>query len=72
MKKNNSKIYSQAVERLEEIVDAIQGGSLDIDSLSVLLKEADELIKFCRAKLYEVDEEVKALLQNIADDSSET
>lgn len=71
MKKNDTMNYSQAVERLEEIVTAIQGGSLDIDKLSVLLKEADGLIKFCRAKLYEVDEEVKALLQDMADDSSE-
>lgn len=55
--------YSQAVARLEGIMNAIQGGGLDVDSLSGLLKEAAELVKFCRSKLYKVDEDVKALLK---------
>ena len=56
--------YTQAVARLEEIMDAVQGDKLDVDELSGMLKEAAELVKFCRAKLYKVDEEVKALLEN--------
>ena len=56
--------YTQAIARLEEIMDAVQGGKLDVDELSGMLKEAAELVKFCRAKLYKVDEEVKALLEN--------
>lgn len=55
--------YSQAVARLEEIMAAVQSGSLDVDSLSVMLKEASTLVAFCRARLYKVDEEVKTLLQ---------
>ena len=54
--------YTQAVIRLEEIMNIVQGGKLDVDELSGLLKEAAELVKFCRAKLYKVDEEVKQLL----------
>lgn len=45
---------------------AIQGGGMDIDRLAVALKEASELVKFCRGKLYKVDEEVKAMLDEIA------
>lgn len=56
--------YSRAVERLEEIMNTIQGGGIDVDKLADLLKEASELVKFCRAKLYKVDEEVKSLLQD--------
>lgn len=40
----------------------VQSGRIDIDELAGLLKEAQELVKFCRNKLYKVDEEVKALL----------
>jgi exodeoxyribonuclease VII small subunit len=58
--------YGQAVERLEEIMGAIQGGGMDIDSLSVALKEASALVRFCRAKLFKVDEEVKAMLEDFA------
>ena len=54
--------YSQAVTRLEEIMNVVQSGKLDVDELSGLLKEAAELVKFCRAKLYKVDEEVNKLL----------
>lgn len=54
--------YSEAVARLEEIMAKVQSGRIDIDELACLLKEAQELVKFCRNKLYKVDEEVKALL----------
>lgn len=54
--------YSEAVTRLEEIMAKVQSGRIDIDELAGLLKEAQELVKFCRNKLYKVDEEVKALL----------
>lgn len=57
--------YAQAVERLEEIMNSIQSGGVDVDRLAVALKEADALVKFCRSKLFEVDEEVKQLLDNM-------
>lgn len=56
--------YTKAVARLEEIMEAVQGGKLDVDELSGLLKEASELVKFCCEKLYKVDEEVKALIDD--------
>lgn len=55
--------YEQAMKRLEEIVSSIDNGELDIDSLSANLKEAQELIKFCRDKLYKTDNEIKKLLE---------
>ena len=56
--------YEQAMKRLEEIVSRIDSNELDIDSLGVNLKEAQELIKFCRDKLYKADEEIKKMLDN--------
>ena len=55
--------YAEAMARLEEITTKIQGGKVDIDELSGLLKEAQELVKFCREKIYKVDEEIKALTE---------
>ena len=49
--------YEQAMKRLEEIVTRIDSNELDIDSLGESLKEAQELIKFCREKLYKADQE---------------
>ena len=55
--------YAEAMRRLEEIMGKIQGGKVDIDELSGMLKEAQELVKFCRDKIYKVDEEIKALTE---------
>lgn len=61
--------YAQAVERLEEIMNSIQGGGMDVDKLAVALKEASVLVQFCRDKLYKVDEEVKQLLESMDEES---
>ena len=63
----DSMTYTQAVVRLEEIMNAVQGGKLDIDELSGMLKEAAALVQFCRGQLYKVDEEVKELLDNLSE-----
>lgn len=55
--------YAEAMSRLEEIMGKIQGGKVDIDELSGMLKEAQKLVKFCRDKIYKVDEEIKALTE---------
>ena len=55
--------YAEAMARLEEIMGKVQGGRIDIDELAGLLKEAQELVKFCREKLYKVDEDIKALTE---------
>ena len=59
--------YAEAMSRLEEIVSRVQTGKIDIDELSGLLKEAQQLINFCREKIYKVDEEIKALTESEAD-----
>jgi exodeoxyribonuclease VII small subunit len=41
----------------------IDSGTLDIDSLSDNLKEAQGLLAFCRDKLHRVDQEIQQLLQ---------
>ena len=48
---------------LEQIVSQIEKNELDIDQLSTKLKEAKELIAFCKKILYQVDNEVKKLLE---------
>ena len=53
--------YEQAMKRLEEIVTRIDSNELNIDSLGESLKEAQELIKICREKLYKADGEIKKI-----------
>lgn len=51
--------YTEAMKRLEEIVNRIESNELDIDRLGENLREAQKLIKYCRDKLYKADAEIK-------------
>jgi exodeoxyribonuclease VII small subunit len=55
--------YEDAMKRLEEIVSGIEENKLDIDQIGERMKEARELIKFCRDKLYKTDEEIRKILE---------
>ncbi|MDR0658947.1 MAG: exodeoxyribonuclease VII small subunit [Mediterranea sp.] len=55
--------YSQAMERLEKIVRQIDSNQLEIDTLGEKIKEANEIIAFCSAKLTKADAEVEKLLK---------
>ncbi|MCH5176674.1 MAG: exodeoxyribonuclease VII small subunit [Prevotellaceae bacterium] len=56
--------YTEAITRLETIVNKIDNGQMDVDSLAANLKEAKQLVAFCRQKLQQVDEEVKHILSD--------
>lgn len=55
--------YEEAMKRLEQIVSDIENNKLDIDLISDKIKEAQELIMFCKDKLYKTDEEIQKLLE---------
>ena len=62
--------YGNAISRLEEIMSDIQKGNLDVDVLNEKITEAKTLIAFCRERLYKVDEDVKKMLEGIADNEN--
>jgi exodeoxyribonuclease VII small subunit len=51
--------YTQAMQRLEAILAQLEEGSSNVDMLADLVKEAAELVKFCRAKLRNTEDEVQ-------------
>lgn len=53
--------YTEAIGKLEQIVTHIEDGTLDIDQLGDQLKEAQELIKFCKDRLYKADQEIQKI-----------
>lgn len=55
--------YEEAVHKLEAIVDKMERGELDIDSMAAQLKEAQELVKLCKQKLKRTDNEIQKLLE---------
>ncbi|MGY6523600.1 MAG: exodeoxyribonuclease VII small subunit [Mongoliitalea sp.] len=59
--------YDQALMRLQEIVEALEKGEKGMDELTTLVKEASELMKFCRKKLRMTEEEINQALQGDAE-----
>lgn len=51
--------YTQAMQRLELILSQLEEGNKSVDELSALVKEASELVKFCRTKLRSTEEEIQ-------------
>lgn len=55
--------YEEAVRQLEDIVEKMESGDMDIDSICAQLKIAQKLIKQCKDRLTKTDEEIKKILE---------
>ncbi len=60
---NNELTYEQAIERLEALAKEMETDNVAIDQLASKLKEAQQLLTFCKDKLTKADEEVQKLLK---------
>jgi exodeoxyribonuclease VII small subunit len=57
--------YQQAIEELEAIVQQIETESIGMDELSLKVKKASELIRYCRATLTSTETEVQNILKDL-------
>ncbi len=55
--------YSKAIEKLDEVIHKIEQEDVDVDELSLRVKEAVQLIEMCRSKIEKADLEVKQIVQ---------
>ena len=53
--------FEQAIDRLEQIVSALEGGKCDLDESLGLFEEGVSLVKLCSEKLDSASEKVKIL-----------
>ncbi|MDO8675616.1 MAG: exodeoxyribonuclease VII small subunit [Candidatus Omnitrophota bacterium] len=63
--------YAKAVERLDEIIGQIESEDIDVDELSVKVKEAVELIKVCKARINKAEMEVKKVVEDFAKEAKD-
>lgn len=61
----NKISYNEAIEELEQILNQIETGELDIDQLSEKLKRASILLKNCKNKLKQTETEVEKIINDI-------
>ncbi len=59
---NEPLTYIQAYAQLEELIEQLEDGNIEIDKLSDKVKEANDLIAICEAKLRKVEEDVNEVL----------
>ncbi len=63
--------YTKAIKKLEEIVDRIENEEIDVDELSVSVKEAVGLLKVCKDKIQKAEMEVKRVVKDFEADSDQ-
>lgn len=65
MAEKKKQTYSQAIAELEKISEKLQQNDCEIDELKNYTSRSLELLRFCKKKLYETDEELKKMLDEI-------
>lgn len=55
--------YEDAVAEIESILQKIEGGQLDVDDLAKKVKRCTDLLKLCRDKLYQTEEQIGKILE---------
>ncbi len=63
--------YREAVQRLDEIISQIENEDVDVDELSLRVKEAVELIRLCKARIDKAEMEVKQVVEDFSKEIKE-
>ena len=58
--------YNTAFEKLEELIEELEYGDIQLDKLSDKVKQANDLIKICETKLRNAEKEVEILTKKTA------
>jgi exodeoxyribonuclease VII small subunit len=58
------KKFEKAMERLESIVQSLEGGDLTLDESLKVFEEGMELVHFCTKKLDEAERKVTILMKD--------
>ena len=62
--------YTEALTELQSILTKLESQELDVDQLSEQVRRASELIKFCKNKLHDTEEEIGKILEDMDNDQA--
>lgn len=63
---SNQKLnYKQALQRIESLVSQIEGEEPEVDNLTSMVKEALELLKYCKKHLKQTEDDLNDALQEM-------
>ncbi len=60
--------YSEAIAAIDEILEQIETGELDVDELASRVRQATELLKLCKGKLFNTTKEIDKVLREMEND----
>ncbi len=66
-----SMTYTEAVTAVEDILRQIETGELDVDELAEKVKQASELLKLCKGKLFRTEKEIEKILKDMDEEHKE-
>ena len=55
--------YREAFDELQEIVEKLEDGEVEVDELAVLVERANFLTNYCKEQLTAVEEQVKKSIE---------
>jgi exodeoxyribonuclease VII small subunit len=55
--------YNASMTEVEQILESLGRNDLEVDELSRKVKRATELLKACKQKLYEAEQEIQAVFE---------
>ena len=58
--------FDEALQRLEQIVEQMESGEMDLEAMVAAFEEGQRLIGFCSGKLNEVERRIEMLVKNEA------
>lgn len=64
MAKSKQKDFTQAINRLDEIITKLESPDLDLEEALVLIDEGVGLHKYCREKLKLASTKIKTILKD--------
>ena len=53
--------YNEAFNRLEELVEQLEDGTIPLDKLAATVKQANEWVTVCEGKLRQIETEIEAI-----------
>ena len=59
--------YGEAMTEIEEILEKIENGELDVDELTDKVKRVANLLDLCKKKLKITEEEIQKVIEGLED-----
>ena len=59
--------YSEAIAEIEEILEKIESGELDVNGLTEKVKRVADLLDICKKKLKTTETEIQKVIEGLED-----